>query len=161
MPDPDPAADWSRRLAGDNCRYCPPRLRLHHRHLQVAPLTASTLYLNRDQRFRGYCLLVFDGGHVTALDSLTPTAYTAFHDDLRRASAVLRAALQPDHLNVECLGNQTPHLHWHLVPRFLDDPRWGYPIWDGQPFEPRQVDVPEPALLALRANLRARLAAAA
>jgi diadenosine tetraphosphate (Ap4A) HIT family hydrolase len=22
-----------------------------------------------------------------------------------------------------------PHMHWHLVPRFSDDPLWPRPIW--------------------------------
>jgi diadenosine tetraphosphate (Ap4A) HIT family hydrolase len=125
--------------------------------LEVARLSRSTLYLHRDQRYRGYSVLIYDGGHVTALEALPPADFTAFMDDLRRAAAALRAVLRPDHFNYECLGNRTPHLHWHLVPRFLDDPTFGYPIWDGQPFEPRQMILPEPALLALRTHLREHL----
>jgi diadenosine tetraphosphate (Ap4A) HIT family hydrolase len=34
-----------------------------------------------------------------------------------------------DHMNVESLGNVVPHLHWHIVPRYLDDARWGMPVW--------------------------------
>jgi diadenosine tetraphosphate (Ap4A) HIT family hydrolase len=153
-----PDDDWSRRLAADDCPYCPPRHVFPDRYLHVARLSRSTLYLYRDQRFRGYSVLIYDGGHATALEALPPADFAAFMDDLRRAAAALRAVLRPDHLNYECLGNQIPHLHWHLVPRYRDDPRWGYPIWDGEPFEPRAVSVPDVALAALRTNLRARLA---
>ena len=38
-------------------------------------------------------------------------------------------ALRPDHINLESLGNVVPHLHFHVVPRFLGDARWGAPIW--------------------------------
>jgi diadenosine tetraphosphate (Ap4A) HIT family hydrolase len=38
-------------------------------------------------------------------------------------------AVQPDHINVAALGNVIPHLHWHVIPRYRDDPRWGAPIW--------------------------------
>ena len=31
----------------------------------------------------------------------------------------------------ELLGNSMPHLHWHLVPRYMSDPMWGRPIWAG------------------------------
>ena len=39
------------------------------------------------------------------------------------------SVMRPDHINVESLGNVVPHLHWHIVPRYVGDPRWGMPIW--------------------------------
>jgi diadenosine tetraphosphate (Ap4A) HIT family hydrolase len=32
-------------------------------------------------------------------------------------------------LNYELLGNQVPHLHWHLFPRYRDDPEALKPVW--------------------------------
>jgi diadenosine tetraphosphate (Ap4A) HIT family hydrolase len=127
--------------------------------LEIAPLSISTFYLNRDQRFRGYCLLIFDARHATGLEELTPDEYSAFMADLRRATQALRAVVQPDHMNYECLGNSVPHLHWHLVPRYRDDPRWGNPIWDKQALEGPPVRLPEAELLALRDQLREKLSA--
>ena len=37
--------------------------------------------------------------------------------------------LRPDHINIESLGNVVPHLHWHIIPRYAGDPRWGNPVW--------------------------------
>jgi diadenosine tetraphosphate (Ap4A) HIT family hydrolase len=150
-------SDWALRLAGDACHYCPPRTPRADQ-IEVATLSRSTWYLLRDQRFRGYSILAYDGGHATALEALSPADFTAFMDDLRRVSAVLRSVLRPDHFNCECLGNRSPHLHWHLIPRYYTDPRWGYPIWDGEPFEPRHVIPPEAELNALLSALRLRLA---
>jgi diadenosine tetraphosphate (Ap4A) HIT family hydrolase len=31
-------------------------------------------------------------------------------------------------LNYELLGNSLPHLHTHVIPRFADDPRPGWPF---------------------------------
>jgi len=28
-----------------------------------------------------------------------------------------------------------PHLHWHVIPRYKDDGRWGSPIWSADPKE--------------------------
>jgi diadenosine tetraphosphate (Ap4A) HIT family hydrolase len=35
----------------------------------------------------------------------------------------------PHKLNYELLGNQVPHLHWHLFPRSADDPDRLRPVW--------------------------------
>jgi diadenosine tetraphosphate (Ap4A) HIT family hydrolase len=32
-------------------------------------------------------------------------------------------------MNYELLGNQVPHIHWHLVPRLPADPDLRSPIW--------------------------------
>jgi len=32
-------------------------------------------------------------------------------------------------MNLASLGNAVPHLHWHIVPRFGDDPHFPQPIW--------------------------------
>jgi diadenosine tetraphosphate (Ap4A) HIT family hydrolase len=36
---------------------------------------------------------------------------------------------RPHKLNYELLGNQVPHLHWHLFPRYRDDPEHLHPVW--------------------------------
>jgi len=43
--------------------------------------------------------------------------------------AVLRKVMQPTKMNLASLGNQVPHLHWHLIPRFSDDRHFPDPIW--------------------------------
>jgi len=37
--------------------------------------------------------------------------------------------LKPDKMNLASLGNQVPHVHWHVIPRFRDDPHFPNPIW--------------------------------
>lgn len=101
--------------------------------LWIAELPVSTLYLYRDQRFRGYCILSFAPWDATSLESLSDDEYHQFARDLRTASKAVRSACQPDHMNYELLGNSNPHLHWHIVPRYKTDPRWGQPIWEGWP----------------------------
>ena len=41
----------------------------------------------------------------------------------------VRETMQPDKMNLASLGNMTPHVHWHVVPRFKDDRHFPNPIW--------------------------------
>ena len=43
--------------------------------------------------------------------------------------AAVREAMEPDKMNVASLGNMTPHVHWHVIPRFSDDRHFPTPIW--------------------------------
>ena len=124
---------WQRAQAGDTCYLCAPREANNEHRFQVVSLSISTLYLYGDQRFRGYCLLIFDARHATSLDQLREDEYTAYMRDLRDAARALRSVFRPDHMNYECLGNTSPHLHWHIIPRYRSDPRWGQPVWEGWP----------------------------
>ncbi len=41
----------------------------------------------------------------------------------------LRELLKPEKINLASLGNQVPHLHWHVIPRFADDAHFPDPVW--------------------------------
>jgi diadenosine tetraphosphate (Ap4A) HIT family hydrolase len=43
--------------------------------------------------------------------------------------AAVRETMKPDKMNLASLGNMTPHVHWHVVPRFRDDRHFPDPIW--------------------------------
>jgi len=44
------------------------------------------------------------------------------------AEAVYKAFL-PRKLNYELLGNSEAHLHWHIFPRYQNDPIPQWPVW--------------------------------
>ena len=35
--------------------------------------------------------------------------------------ATIRQVMRPDKINLASLGNLTPHLHWHVIPRYQHD----------------------------------------
>jgi len=41
----------------------------------------------------------------------------------------LRQLYRPDKVNLASLGNVVPHLHWHVIARFVDDVHFPDPIW--------------------------------
>jgi diadenosine tetraphosphate (Ap4A) HIT family hydrolase len=122
----------------------------------VARLTASSWYLPQNQTYRGHGVLVFDPRHATRLDELTTGEWQAYAADLHRVVTAIVRMCKPDHVNVESLGNVMPHLHWHVVPRYKNDGRWGQPIWtpDGDARPLRRLTAADRAslLAALRAE---------
>jgi diadenosine tetraphosphate (Ap4A) HIT family hydrolase len=59
----------------------------------------------------------------------------------------IRRILQPVKVNLASLGNQVPHVHWHVIPRFSNDAHFPLPIW-----APRQRTVSEAMLSQRRAQ---------
>jgi methyltransferase (TIGR00027 family) len=120
---------WEARVAGQACPLDAPRPASTDYWDFVGKLSVSSLYLTKNQTYRGYCQLIFDPRHVSRLDQLSHQEWTAWAADLFIAQQAVVRVVQPDHVNVESLGNIVPHLHWHIIPRFRTDPMWGTPIW--------------------------------
>ena len=67
--------------------------------------------------------------HVKEMTDLPPDARHAMMDVVFAAEAALRETLSPDKINLATLGNVVPHLHWHVIPRFADDPHFPNAVW--------------------------------
>jgi diadenosine tetraphosphate (Ap4A) HIT family hydrolase len=89
----------------------------------------SSLYVARDQTYRGTCVVIYDPAHATRPSELSDEAWRQFATDARTAERAASIVFKPDHVNLECLGNTVPHLHIAIIPRYRSDPRWGSPIW--------------------------------
>jgi diadenosine tetraphosphate (Ap4A) HIT family hydrolase len=123
------SAGWDDLVFGRSCPFDAPRAEVTPHWELVRTLTASSWYLPVNQTYRGHGVLVFDPRHVTRLAELTTAEWHAYAADLHRVATAITAVCKPDHMNVESLGNVMPHLHWHVIPRYKTDRRWGAPIW--------------------------------
>lgn len=148
--------EWDRIAGGEGCALCDPeRLAPDEYGHPIAGMGSSTLYLKRDQRFRGGCVLVHARRHVRGLEHLEAIEAAAVVLDLQAASRAIAAAVGADHMNTLSLGNLMPHLHWHIIPRRRDDGHWGRPHWEAQGPEVRLGDDECHALVdAIRTKLR-------
>jgi len=123
------AARWDTLVAGQGCPLDAPRPESNEHWDLVGPLAVSSLYLAKNQTYRGQCQLIFDTRHVSRMDQLSRPEWSSFASDLYVAQQAVMRVLRPDHINIESLGNVVPHLHWHIIPRYVGDPKWGAPIW--------------------------------
>jgi diadenosine tetraphosphate (Ap4A) HIT family hydrolase len=88
----------------------------------------SVALLGPWQFYHGYCVLVARR-HARELSELPDDVRRASLDEMCLLARAIEHAVRPHKLNYELLGNQVPHLHWHLLPRSLDDPARSSPVW--------------------------------
>ena len=148
---------WAALVDGRECPFCKPMPDDSPYSLKIARLSCSTLWLEKDQRFRGYCVLILDR-HATELTQLEPDVAEAFYRDLLRATRAVETAMRPDKMNICLLGNTVPHLHWHITPRYVGDPRWNQPHWaDWDRRAEVAVRLPEAEYARIAGQIRAAL----
>jgi diadenosine tetraphosphate (Ap4A) HIT family hydrolase len=78
--------------------------------------------------YPGFCRVIWNA-HVAEMTDLAEAERERFMRVVFGVEAGLRELLQPDKINLASLGNAVPHLHWHVIPRFRDDPHFPSPIW--------------------------------
>lgn len=106
--------------------------------------------------YPGFCrvILARHAGEMTDLDERERARLMAVVFAVEEA---VRETMRPDKVNLAALGNAVPHLHWHVVPRFRDDPHFPGTVWSA----PRREALVPPERMAraraLESALRARL----
>ena len=119
--------------AGGDCKFCGvgegsrPDDPLH-----VVDLPHSYTFLDPNQTYRGHVIVVAKGHHED-IGTMPVEQGASLYAEMTRVAAAVRRACNADHMNYLSLGNVVRHVHWHVYPRYRNDPSWG-----GAP-------IPEPA----------------
>jgi len=121
----------------------------------VAALAESYVLLADEQAYLGYCIL-FLKDHEEHLARLPLERQLRLYEDVARVAAALDRELGPARINYACLGNLVTHVHWHVTPRYPDDPEPQHPIWV-RPLGERRLALPAGERQALVARLRRAL----
>jgi diadenosine tetraphosphate (Ap4A) HIT family hydrolase len=111
-------------MAEEGCFYCTRSDKLRELMIEVAPLQASTIYLMKDQTYRGRCVVAYRN-HAKDLHDVAAPDLPLLAADLARASKAIATAFHPDKINYASFGDLLPHLHFHLVPKYVGGPSWG------------------------------------
>jgi len=93
--------------------------------------------LLKDNDYPAYCRVELKQ-HIKEMTDLTPEERARTMKVVFAVETALRDVIKPDKINLASLGNMTPHLHWHIIPRFESDKHfpnshWGEPTQAGQP----------------------------
>ena len=122
--------DWDARKRGVGCWFCENQF---SKPFYVGRVGDG--HLERHAIARGHALVVFRDRHVADFTSLTTAEVAAYWCDVHTVARMIEQVFAPCHMNYQLLGNSVPHLHVHLVPRYVDDPAPGKPL----PWEPKPV----------------------
>ena len=82
----------------------------------------------QDANYPGFCRVIWNE-HIKEMTDLSPQLRNEFMNTVFTVESAVREIMQPDKINLASLGNVTPHLHWHVIPRFIDDKHYPNPIW--------------------------------
>lgn len=121
----------------------------------IAEFKHSIFVVGDHQYFPGYSLILYKQ-HVREMLDLPPQIQTELFEEVMRGTRALVETFHPWKMNHASYGNAQPHIHWHLIPRYADDPnRLKPPFQMASEFHHRIIDSDEAAAVAarIRANL--------
>lgn len=84
--------------------------------------------LVEDKNYPGFCRVIWKA-HVKEMTDLEPAQRSTLMQAVCKVESAVREVMQPHKVNLASLGNMTPHLHWHVIPRYEDDLHFPSPIW--------------------------------
>ena len=112
-------------MKNENCAYCVEGELVEKFGIKIAELPASKVYLFKEQSHRGR-VIVARKRHVSEMIDLDRRERQAFMDDVAKVASALRMVFHPRKINYGAYGDTGCHLHFHLVPKYADDPfEWG------------------------------------
>jgi diadenosine tetraphosphate (Ap4A) HIT family hydrolase len=76
----------------------------------------------------GFCRVIWNA-HVREMTDLQPPQIARLMGAVFAVEGAVRAVLAPQKINLASLGNLTPHLHWHVIPRYETDAHFPRPVW--------------------------------
>lgn len=107
-----------------------------------------------DPDYPGFCRVIWQA-HIKEMTELTTSDRDHLMGVVFAVEAALCELLLPDKINLASLGNQTPHLHWHVIPRYREDAHFPNPVWSARLRDTAAQTVPD--IASLRQRLSARL----
>lgn len=84
--------------------------------------------LLNDVDYPAYCRVELLS-HVKEMTDLPPAERARVMKTVFAVELAIREVLNPDKINLASLGNKTPHMHWHVIPRFESDKHFPNSHW--------------------------------
>ncbi len=106
-----------------NCPLCQPCS-----HLLLWQDDFCRIVLLDDADYPAYCRVELKE-HIKEMTDLAPSDRAKMMKVVFALETAIREVIQPDKINLASLGNKTPHIHWHIIPRFETDKHFPNSHW--------------------------------
>lgn len=139
-------------MSHPECMYCSQDERLDKLMIEIGPLSVSTLYLFKEQTYRGRVLVALNT-HEREMFHLSDEVRNRLMADVARAAQAVDKAFRPGKINYGAYGDTMPHVHFHIVPKYEGGEQWGTTFV----MNPAQTYLSEEEYADLIAQIRAHL----
>lgn len=102
--------------------------------------------LLEDKDYPAYCRVELIA-HIKEMTDLLPADRSRTMKVVFAVETAVREVIQPEKINLASLGNKTPHMHWHVIPRYETDKHFPNSHWgealrntSSQPLTPSQIE---------------------
>ena len=136
----------------NNCFYCENGEKVNSLMIEICKLPCSTVYLNRDQKHPGRCVVTFKD-HKTEYFQMTPEENREYFSEVALVAESIFNLYHPDKINYATFGDLVPHVHIHIVPKYKDGLQWGVPFCDDVPKQLLKEDEYAGHVAALRKEI--------
>ncbi|VBB48417.1 conserved hypothetical protein [uncultured Paludibacter sp.] len=111
-------------MINDNCLYCNLNETQKELMIKICDLNVSTLFLFKEQTYKGRCIVAYKD-HARELYELKPEELLKYMQDVNQAAKAMKEAFQPAKINYGAYSDKLQHLHFHLVPKYVDGEDYG------------------------------------
>ena len=135
-----------------DCFYCKKDERQNALMAPLAELTWSDVYLFRDQKHRGRCIVALKE-HRDEIWQLSDEQRNGFFAEVAAVAQAVSAYADADKINYAIYGDMVSHFHVHVVPKREGELQWGGPFTD----DIEKVKLPEEVFLETGRDILDRL----
>lgn len=135
-----------------DCFYCKKDERQNALMAPLAELTWSDVYLFRDQKHRGRCIVALKE-HRDEIWQLSDEQRNGFFAEVAAVAQAVSAYADADKINYAIYGDKVSHFHVHVVPKREGELQWGGPFTD----DIEKVKLPEEVFLETGRDILDRL----
>ena len=112
-------------MKDQNCAYCMKNELLDKFGYLAFETNCSLVIVFKDQSHKGR-MIVAHKNHISEIQYLNDEERNEYLADVAKVAKAIQKVYNPDKINYGAYGDTGCHLHFHLVPKYEDDPfEWG------------------------------------